>query len=85
MNKRQRKKQLRKYGRTWVNVSFLSDGMGGGSASRRNIDNLTVQRDTRDNRNLVTVELDGELIFSYDSNFEGKYSMMNNIQTPMKG
>lgn len=28
MNKRQRKKTLRKYGRTRVDVTFASDGMG---------------------------------------------------------
>lgn len=82
MNKRLRKKTLRKHGGARIHVSTISEMYAGGSSFRRDIDELKVKRDISDGKNLVTIEIDGELIFSYDSNFKGEYCMKNNIQTP---
>lgn len=68
-----------------VFISTVSDCMGGGTMMKKELEKVVVKHDTSKGKDLVTVEINGELLFSYDSNFKGHYSMINNIQTPLEG
>ena len=68
-----------------VFVSSVSDGVSGGTMMKKDIEKVAVKHDTTDGKDLVTVEINGELIFSYDANFKGQYYMENHIQKPMEG
>lgn len=82
MKKRLRKKMREKHGKSLVIVSSISEGIHSSSLSRKNIKDLEIIRNMVDGKNLITIKVNGELIFSYDSNFKGDYIMFNNIQTP---
>lgn len=70
--------------KTDVSVSSIADGIGTGSLSVREIKQLNVTHNQTNGKNLITVDVDGEIIFSFDSSLEGPYTMINNIQTPSK-
>jgi hypothetical protein len=85
MKQRLRKKQLKKYrGRSRVRISNVSEGMCSTSLGWRDIDSVTIKRDITEGKNLITVNINDELVFSFDSNFQGKYWFENNIQKPME-
>lgn len=67
----------------WLTTENVSTGMFGASLRPyEDIESVNVKRDTRDGKNLITVEVNGELVFSYDSNFKGECIIVNNIQKP---
>lgn len=46
------------------------------------VEQVEIVRDTKGGKNLISVKINGELVFSYDSNFEGDYYIGNGIQMP---
>ncbi|UUV46071.1 hypothetical protein [Bacillus phage vB_BanS-Thrax3] len=68
-----------------VFINSVSEGVGCGTLMKKDIERVEVKHDTIDGKDLVTVEINGELIFSYDANFKGQYYMRNHIQTPLEG
>lgn len=66
-----------------VYVTHVGEGMHSTSISSVDIESVKIKRDNTDGKNLITVMVNDKLIFSFDSNLEGRYFIENNIQKPM--
>lgn len=68
-----------------VSVHHVDDSFGQGTLliSFDTVEKVKVERDVSKGKNLITVTINDETIFSYDSNFVGEYKMVNHIQKPL--
>jgi hypothetical protein len=67
-----------------VFITSRSEGMSAGSLRHFDIEKVEVTHNKSNGKDEVVVKINGEVIFKYDSNFKGRYTMNNHIQTPIK-
>lgn len=60
-------------------ISAHSEGMTSSTLITKEVKDIQIVRDTRFGKNMVTVMINGDVVFQYDANFKGPTIIENHI------